>query len=152
MLPAWRPCLSLSSSPWLQQWWRCLSDRLPLPREQRCHQGAARAPPHLVPFEANRYIMRLLVLSSLCPLLHKSSISADALSSCSAACLSACLRPILFHLCQFRMRWGSFTCSIKERFVYRSDVTVHYGKSMIKLLRKAQWTWHPREDRGSRGR
>lgn len=37
------------------------------PREQRCHQGAAAAPPHLIPFEANSYIMRLLVLLSLWP-------------------------------------------------------------------------------------
>lgn len=79
-----------------------------LPREQCCHQGAAGAPPHLVPLEANRYIMRLLVLSSLCPC----SIKAPSLSMCCPCvvlpCPSARLLPVLFHLCQFRMHYGIF--------------------------------------------
>lgn len=94
-----------------------------LPREQCCHRGAAGAPPHLVPLEANRYIMRLLVLSSLCPPLHKSSITVDVLSLCSAA-LPVCtftasfisLMPIsnaLRHL---------FTRSVKVDFACCSDV------------------------------
>ncbi len=99
VLLAWRPCqLEPPAAAAVME--PPVTDPL-LPREQCCHQGAARAPPHLVPFEANRYIMRLLVLSSPWPLLHKSSITDDVLSSSSAACLSASLLPILFHFHQF---------------------------------------------------
>lgn len=104
-----------------------------IPREHYCHQGVARAPPHLIPFEDNRCIMRLLVLSSLCP------CSIKALSvqmCCPLIVLPACLRVscrLYFTYANFKCVRALFTCTIKLHFVYCSDVTsVHQGKTVIK--------------------
>lgn len=100
-----------------------------LPREQCCHQGAARPPLHLVPLEANRYIMRLLVLSSLCPC----SIKAPSLQLCNPVGVPpACLHDY----CQFYFTYANFNCvrvlficTTKVHFVYCSDVKLQQNGS-----------------------
>lgn len=117
-----------------------------LPREQCCHQGAARAPPHLVPFETNRYIMRLLVLSSLCPC----SIKAPSVQMCWPLVVPpACLHvycPFYFTYANLECVMSFFTCTIKVHFVFCWDVTVHYGKTVVK-----QYIFAPGVDRESEG-
>lgn len=56
-----------------------------LPGEQWRRLGTAGAAPHRVPSQANRHIMRLLLLLSLRPPPLKSSIAVDGLCLCTVA-------------------------------------------------------------------
>lgn len=147
MFLAWRPCQL--EPPAAAAVMEAPLTGSPLPRGQRCHQRATRAPPPLVPFQANRYIMRLLVL---CPC----SIKAPSLQMCCPRVVA----PACLHVyCQFYFTYANFnfralfTCNVKVRFVCCSDV--YHGKTVIKqcLERLSRhYIFAPGVDSGSQGK
>lgn len=68
-----------------------------LPGEQWCHLGTGGAAPHRVPLQANRHIMRLLLLLSLHPPPLKSSVTVDGLCLCIVLASSSHVYRVWIH-------------------------------------------------------